>query len=182
MRNVNCDSVFSTADQLTGQSQWATVFGLALKPASSARGEGGLMIELDFVPNWYRSSQRRRSELTLRITVLCLLVAVMLIWSLRNLTNVRAAEADLAAVRSSYQLQSGALEQLDDLQAQLNQLDQRRQLVERVRGGLSSDQILARDHPSNASSHVADAGSPDTRRADQVALRRWSGLRPTRAG
>jgi type IV pilus assembly protein PilM len=32
LRNVACDGVFSMADQCTGQPEWATAFGLALKP------------------------------------------------------------------------------------------------------------------------------------------------------
>ena len=60
------------------------------------------MKEIDFVPQWYRSSQRRRNDLAVRVACLCMLVAAMVAWSIRNLAVVQMAEADTAALQESY--------------------------------------------------------------------------------
>lgn len=38
LRNMSCDGVFSMADQCTGQPEWATALGLALKPGGGDSG------------------------------------------------------------------------------------------------------------------------------------------------
>lgn len=101
------------------------------------------MREIDFLPAWYRVSQRRRRDLAVRITCLCVLVGAMIAWSAMNIAVVRAAEADLAVVHASYELQGEALEQLAALGSRLTELKERQALWRTVRSGARADQILA---------------------------------------
>ena len=101
------------------------------------------MKEVDFVPAWYRAVQRRRRDLAVRISSLCVLVAAMAVWSVRNLAVVHAAETDLAAVRESYDLQSAPLARIEELREKMQDLQERQTLLSCVRGGARVDQILA---------------------------------------
>ena len=101
------------------------------------------MKEIDFVPDWYRASQRRRSDLAVRITCLCVLAGAMVVWSVRNLAVVRAAETDLAVVRQSYRLQNEPLRQLVTLRSRLSELRDHRALLQTVRGGARASEVLA---------------------------------------
>lgn len=101
------------------------------------------MKEIDFVPQWYRSSQRRRNDLAVRVACLCMLVAAMVAWSIRNLAVVQMAEADTAALQESYRSQRALLDQHAALQHRLQQLEERRALLQALRGGVRVEQVLA---------------------------------------
>ena len=101
------------------------------------------MREIDFVPTWYRVSQRHRRDLAMRISCLCVLAGALVAWSARNLAVARGAETDLAAVRQSYELQGDALRQIAALESRLDELKERQTLWYTVRGGARADQFLA---------------------------------------
>jgi len=101
------------------------------------------MKEIDFVPQWYRSSQRRRNDLAVRVACLCMLVAAMVAWSIRNLAVVQMAEADTAALQESYRSQGALQDQHAALQRRLQQLEGRRALLRALRGGVRAEQVLA---------------------------------------
>ena len=101
------------------------------------------MREIDFVPQWYRASQRRRRDLTVRVSCLCVLTAAMVAWSVRNLAVVRAAEADLAALQECCRSQGMSLDQHAALKRRLGELNERRALLRTLRGGVRVEQVFA---------------------------------------
>ncbi|MCP4247800.1 MAG: PilN domain-containing protein [bacterium] len=101
------------------------------------------MREIDFVPIWYHSAQRRRHDLAVRVSCLCALVAVMVAWSVRNLATARAAEAELAMMQESLAAQDILLEHSGLLQGRLNELQARGQILRTLRGGARARQVLA---------------------------------------
>jgi len=101
------------------------------------------MTEIDFVPQWYRSSQCRRRDLAVRVTCLCVLAAAMVAWSIHNLAATAAARADLAVLQDSFRSQEILLDQYAGLQRRLDELEGQQALLQALRGGARVKQLLA---------------------------------------
>lgn len=94
------------------------------------------MKQIDLLPNWYRASRRRKRDLTVRGTLLgVVVVGLSLVWAQRH-TATAAAREDLTALEASFAGQAEVIRSLGELESRLEELSRKQQLLCEVAGGV----------------------------------------------
>ncbi len=101
------------------------------------------MREIDFLPDWYRSSRRRQSGYYAQYTVLAGALVVMIMWSLVTTYLVSRAGRGLAAARSRQQEAQLSSEEFDRIQSQVAKLQKRADIITRVDSRINVANVLA---------------------------------------
>ncbi len=101
------------------------------------------MKEIDFRPNWYCVTRKRKRDAIIRATLLGLLAAELGLGLLTVSSRKAEAQQQLAKLRSALNNQVAVYENLSEAVADLNELQVRRVLLSDVAGGAPVHAILA---------------------------------------
>lgn len=83
------------------------------------------MKEIDFLPEWYRSGQRRQVSYRTQCIALSGVFVVMMVWSLAASHSISQAEAELAEMAVNQGQAENVSVELGGLESELNQLRQK---------------------------------------------------------
>ena len=101
------------------------------------------MKEIDFVPDWYRASRRRRRDLMVRVTCLGILAVAMIAASAGRYAQTASARKDLTHLQASFKGQADVIHGRSVLELRLEQLRDKQQLLANVAGGAALHGLLA---------------------------------------
>ena len=101
------------------------------------------MKEIDFVPDWYRTSRRRKRKLMVRAACLGVFAIGMILASAGRHAQTATAAETLAELQNSVESQAEVLETINELEYRLGQLRERRNLLSDVAGGAPLHGVLA---------------------------------------
>ena len=101
------------------------------------------MLELEFLPDWYPQTRRRRQLVTIQGWVLVGLVLFLGTWAIVAARGVRTDEARLVRLDTELSQSRAELEHLDELLALEKQLVQQEQILAKVGSHVEAARLLA---------------------------------------
>lgn len=101
------------------------------------------MREIDFRPEKYRMSRKRKRDRVIRATLLGILAVELILGSVGTRIRTAAAREDVVKLRGEFESQAEVLRGLDDLLTDMGELRSRRQLLSDVAGGAPVHSMLA---------------------------------------
>jgi len=93
------------------------------------------MKEIDFIPDWYCASCRRKRDLMVRGTLLGIFALALLIVSAGRYAQAAVARENVARLQTSFDSQAQMIQTLTELELRLDELRAKRQLLADVAGG-----------------------------------------------
>ncbi|MEJ2704425.1 MAG: PilN domain-containing protein [Sedimentisphaerales bacterium] len=101
------------------------------------------MKEIDFLPNWYRTGQKRQVNYRTQWIVLSGVFAVMVVWSLVTTRSISSAKAELAQMTAQRQQAESASAELAAVTGELQQLQGKIRSIERIDSKIDVASVLA---------------------------------------
>lgn len=90
------------------------------------------MRELEFLPAWYPTLQRRRRHVIIQAWLSMAVVVALLMWGVLSQRNVNAAESGLGSLQNQLTAANEKVKQLDELQKLKRQMSQQAQVVNQL--------------------------------------------------
>ena len=90
------------------------------------------MRELEFLPDWYPQTRRRKRMVVLQAYMTVILACGLGLFMFLSQRNVRAAEAELNLIHNDLNQTASDLKKLDELLALKSQLQQKRQVIDKL--------------------------------------------------
>jgi hypothetical protein len=100
------------------------------------------MQNLNFVPEWYQASLRRKNDLLVQVGAVLLLAAAMVVWWTHNAAGVQSARKSVAIARASLAVQEISWQELHELNRLIQERDRKQALAIGICGGASVTDIL----------------------------------------
>lgn len=101
------------------------------------------MKEIDFLPQWYKTSRRRRISNRTQYVGIFGILAVMMLWSALTGHSVRSARAQLSRMKVAQVASSAPLLEYNKLKNRLQQLSGQAQILEAVNPRIIVSSLLA---------------------------------------
>jgi Fimbrial assembly protein (PilN) len=101
------------------------------------------MKDIDFLPEWYRSGQRRQVSYRTQCIALGGVFVTMIVWSLIARHSISRAEAELAGMAANHGQAENVSVELAGLESELSQLQQRAKSIEEMKSRIDVASILA---------------------------------------
>lgn len=100
------------------------------------------MQNLNFVPDWYVASLRRRNDLVVQVGAIALLATAMVVWWLHNAASLHSARNSVAVIRASLEVQEVSWLELHERQRLIEERQRKEQLSNTMCGGISVTAVL----------------------------------------
>ena len=101
------------------------------------------MKELDFLPEWYRQKNRRKTHYHEQYTALVSLLVIMLTWSFFSINNVVRVEAQCQALQNAQLAQVQSTKEIDSIQNELDQLKSKTDILKSVDSKIIVSDVFA---------------------------------------
>jgi Tfp pilus assembly protein PilN len=101
------------------------------------------MKEIDFLPEWYKSSRRRQVNYRVQYIVLSGIFAVMMVWNFVATNSMSRAKAQLVQMATKQTQAEKASAKLAELKKDVSAFHKKEQLVEKIDSKINVSNILA---------------------------------------
>ncbi len=101
------------------------------------------MREIDFIPDWYCASRRRKRDLMIRGTLLGIFALALLIVSAGRYAQTAIARENLAQLQVGFESQAEMIQTLTELELRLDELRAKRRLLSDGAGGAPLHGVVA---------------------------------------
>ena len=101
------------------------------------------MKEIDFLPEWYKESKRRRSHVRRQYAVLAIAFIAMLSYNLTSTHRIARANASLARLEGQWVEAQAVVDEFDGVTKALNKVREKAGLIERIDSKINVAAVLA---------------------------------------
>jgi len=101
------------------------------------------MKEIDFLPEWYKSSRRRQFSYRKQYVALAGMFVVMMVWNLNSLNSISKATAELAQVESMQSKARDASNEFAKVQNKVTELQKKAHVIEEIDSKIDVASVLA---------------------------------------
>ena len=101
------------------------------------------MKEIDFIPDWYKSSRRQEISCRVQYAALAVIFVVMMLWNLTTSHSISRAEQKITDNISRQTMSEGLSQELNKMKTGVMRLQEKENALERIDAKISIPNILA---------------------------------------
>lgn len=101
------------------------------------------MKELDFLPEWYRQKNRRKTHYREQYVAIISFFVIMLTWSFFSVSNVMRVEAQCEALHNDRAAKLQNTKEIDCIEEELNQLREKADIIKSIDSKITVSNVLA---------------------------------------
>lgn len=132
---------------MSGRLLWGSVSRAGTEPkTASIRSDAShetVMKEIDLLPEWYRTGQKRQVNYRTQCIVLSGVFVVMAVWSLATTRSISSVRADLTQMAERRDQAEGASAELAEVGSELKELQQKIGFIEEIDSRIDVASVLA---------------------------------------